>query len=129
MELKITYATNFIRIFRLPIEFPSDYCFQGGHPTLFQLIDWFNPFDQRDFWNDQTKETDGMEKWYLEHIDELIKFIKGKRYFDPQFTYLAITDYGDAFVVNPEGQANKLQKQYELIKNQAIKDRNSDSSR
>jgi len=123
MEYKVTYANNFIRIFRLPNEFPSDYCFQGGHPVTITLIDWFNPFDQQDFWGDKTKEFDSTEEWYLKHLKELADFIKLKKYFNPEYTYMALADYGDAFVINPEKRANELQEQYEIIRKQALKER------
>ena len=122
MKYTITYANNFIRIFRLPNEFPSDYCFQGGHPVTIQLVDWFNPFDPQDLWEDKTKESDGTEEWYLKHVEELRNFIKAKLYFHAEYTYIALADYGDIFVINPELRAGKLQEQYEIIRKQALEE-------
>lgn len=122
MKYKATYANNFIRIFQLPNEFPSDFCFQGGHPVLIILVDWFNPFDPQDFWGDKIKEFDSTEEWYLSHLKELKDYIKKKTYFNPEYTYMALTDYGDAFVINPEKRADELQEQYERIREQALKE-------
>ena len=116
MRFKVTEAHNFIRIFRLPEEFPSDYCFAGGHPVTIQIVDWFNPFPQVDFWDDKPKEFNSTERWYQEHVEKLKDFIKEKRYFKPEYTYMALTDYGDAFVINPEKRANELQEQLDAIK-------------
>jgi hypothetical protein len=52
MKLIITEATNFLRVFRLPNNFPSGYCFGGGYPVTMQLVDWFNAFPQEDFWKE-----------------------------------------------------------------------------
>lgn len=80
---------------------------------MITLIDWFNPFNQQDFWEDKAKEFDSTEEWYLKHLKELADFIKSKKYFNPEYTYMALADYGDAFVINPEKRANELQEQYE----------------
>lgn len=121
MKWKITYITNFLRLFRLPKVFPSDYCFGGGHPTTFVLVDWFNPFPEQDFWGDKTKEFDKSDAKYLKHIEELKDFIKEKKYFNPKYTYLVLTDYGDVFLVNPEERMDELQKQYEISRERALK--------
>lgn len=113
MKFKITYATNFLRVFRLPDELPTDYCFGGGHPAIFVMVDWFNPFPQQDFWNGETKKFNQEDADYLKRIDELKEFIKGKRYFNSAHTYMVLTDYGDIFLVNPEKRAKELQKQHE----------------
>lgn len=107
---KITDATNFLRLFRLPETFPKGYCFGGGYPTAFQLVDWFNPFDQQDFWKFEIKEFDEADPEYLKHIEELKDFIKGKKYFNSNYTYMALTDYGDIFLINPEKRRDDLQK-------------------
>lgn len=88
-EFKINQMNNFMRIFRLPTDFPSDYCFSGGHPVEFQLVDWFNPI-----------EPDTLKKVDLSKHREMIReFVRGKVYFDPSVKYLAIADYGDAFLI------------------------------
>ena len=111
MKFRVTEATNFVRIFRLPNKFPSGYCFGGGHPTSFQLVDWFNPFSQEDFWDNAAKDIDSGELSYIKHIQRLKEFIKEKKYFNAQCTFMALTDYGDVFLINPEKRANELQRQ------------------
>lgn len=123
MKFKITYATNFMRIFWLPNEFPSGFCFGGGFPVAIRIVDWFNPFDQQDFWGDKTKEFDAADEEYLKHIEGLKIFIKEKRYFDSHYTYMALTDYGDAFIINPEKRAGELEEEYNnIVKRSKIMD-------
>lgn len=119
MKFKVTEAHNLLRVFRLSPEFPEDYCFQGGHPVVFMIVDWFNAFSPEDFWsNKKVKEFESTEEWYLEHVEKLKAFIKIKKYFNPEFTYMVLTDYGDVFLVNPELRAEKLQQQMDEIKQQ-----------
>ena len=43
MKYKVDGWNNFCRIFELPETYPKEYCFGGGHPVSFQMVDWFNP--------------------------------------------------------------------------------------
>jgi len=115
-DIKVTYATNFLRVFRLPEKFPSDFCFGDGHPTNFQLVDWFNPFDQLELTNiNSNKEFNSASYEYQKHIEKLRTFIKEKKYFNSAYTYMVLTDYGDVFLVNPEKKADELQKEFEAL--------------
>jgi hypothetical protein len=116
MKFRVTTATNFLRVFCLPKEFPTAYCFGGGHPVIFQNVDWFNAFPQEDFWDNKTKEFESTEEWYLEHVESLREFITKKKYFNPSKTYMILTDYGDVFIINPRLRANMLECQLEDIK-------------
>ena len=116
MEYEITGATNFLRVFRLPQEFPSEYCFGGGHPATFVLVDWFNAFPPTDFWEEKVKKFNSSDSEYTKRIEELKNFIKGKKYFVPIHTYMVLTDYGDVFLVNPEKRARELQKEMDVMK-------------
>lgn len=117
MTYKITEATNFIRIFRLPKEFPSGYCFDGGHPACFQLVDWFNPFDSTKFWEVAALEFEENDAAYIEHINGIKEFIAEKEYAKTNNdVFLAITDYGDAFLVNPERKTKLLKLQLAVVK-------------
>ncbi|MDD5053470.1 MAG: hypothetical protein PHO27_12115 [Sulfuricurvum sp.] len=95
----VTEATNFMRVFRLPLQYPEGFCFNGGYPVEIQLVDWFNPFNPEDFWGEKTKELTptGMEA----HRNLLRDFIKAKGYVKQftGYTFLAIADYGDAFLI------------------------------
>lgn len=105
MKFRITDDDNFLRVFRLPNDYPSDFCFQGGHPVMIELVDWFNPFPVAEFYGGKVKEFENTEAWYLKRIEELKQYIKGKVYFKPEYSYLVLTNYGDAFVVNPQLEA------------------------
>ncbi len=117
MKFKVTEATNFVRVFKVPDEFSSEYCFGGQeHLSEFFIIDWFNPFDQQDFWEKDAYEVDTTDSKFVAHIEKMRKFIKGKQYFDPSNTYMAMTDYGYVFIINPEKRALGLEKQMTEIK-------------
>ncbi|MFA5394386.1 MAG: hypothetical protein WC346_00020 [Methanogenium sp.] len=98
MNLSVTYDTNFIRIFRLPTEYPKGFCFGGGYPVQMQLVDWFNPLPPLAF--DSKPRTLKIEH-REEIVDKLREFIREKPYFKdyPDHKFLAITDYGEAFIV------------------------------
>ena len=87
---EITSENNFIRVFRLPELFPPDfYCFGGGKEVGFWLVDWFNPVPDAMIENFNTEK----------HREMIREFIKGKIYYDPNYKFLAITDYGEAFLI------------------------------
>ncbi len=119
MKWTITDVTNFLRIFQLPDSFPEDFCFAGGRPSTFTLVDWFNAFPQEDFWGDKTKEFDSADEKYRLHIEKLKEYIKGKKYYHPEYTYMVLTDYGDVFLVNPEKRACSLQFEYKVVRKKA----------
>ena len=97
MELTISETQNFMRIFQVPVEFPEGYCFQGGKPTTFLLVDWFNPIEQDKFWSGKTVTLNAEE---IETHHKMARdFIKGKTYYNPHYKYLALTDYNDAFFI------------------------------
>ena len=110
----ITEATNFLRVFRLPDKFSSAFCFGGGISTEFTMVDWFNAHNQQYFWKNEEIEV-GEEK-----RTEIIEFVKLKTYFKREHTYLVITDYGDAFIINPELKYNQLNAELKAIKEQAL---------
>jgi hypothetical protein len=95
----ITEETNFMRVFRLPLEYSRGFCFGGGYSVEIQLVDWFKPFEPQDFWYHKQKELtqDEMET----HRNLIRDFIKPKVYVKnfPGHQFLAITDYGDAFII------------------------------
>ena len=92
MKTQVTERNNFMRIFRIPNQFPSDFCFGGGHPVNFQIVDWFNPIPQEELLSGKAKT---LEK-YRRGIRE---FIKVKNYYDPAFKFLALSDYDDVFLI------------------------------
>ena len=51
MKFKITSDNNFLRVFKLPTKFSSEYCFGGGIPHEFVMVNWLNvisPFEISD---------------------------------------------------------------------------------
>lgn len=77
-------------VYRLPAKLTHGYCFDGGHPIAFQNVDWFDA---------PIKATH----------DDLLTFIKTKRYFDPAARFLVLADSPDlTFVIEPQatGAAN-----------------------
>ena len=89
VEMEITERNNFMRIFRIPHEFPSDFCFGGGHPVEFQLVDWFQPVP-----SEMVEDFDA-EK----HRGFIRDFIETKAYIKSNYQYLALADYGDVFLI------------------------------
>ena len=85
---EITSENNFIRIFRLPELLPPGfYCFGGGKKVVFWIVDWFS------------LDPDLLIKTEERRRDTIREFIKGKVYYDPNSKFLAITDYGEAFLI------------------------------
>jgi hypothetical protein len=115
----VTEGTNFVRIFRLPKEYPSGYCFGGGYPVRIQLIDWFNMFDNQDFWKQEEKQIETSSADYQKYINDMREALQKKIYFNADFDYLAITDYGDAFIINPERRAKILNEKMAELKHAA----------
>jgi len=116
MKYIITEATNFLRIFRLPTQYPSGYCFGGGHPVKIQLVDWYNAVEPSKLWETPSIEYDAASVEYEQFIVKHKQYITQKAYFKETSDYLVITDYGDAFLVNPESRCRALEHQLELIK-------------
>jgi hypothetical protein len=95
--MKVTADTNFLRLFEMPQKFPSGFCFGGGYPVRFQMVDWFGPIDPQLFW--EKKEIDLDSDLNARKQEQLRTFIKEKLYYKLECKYLAITDYGDAFII------------------------------
>jgi hypothetical protein len=85
---------NFVRIFVLPPGFSGDFCFQGPIPTTFGMVDWFYPHDQFSHFP-IVLEGEDLDA----HRKSMREFIKLKPYYNPKYKYIAITEYGDAFMI------------------------------
>lgn len=93
----ITQNSNFMRIFQLPPTLPTDFCFSGGIPCEFVMVDWFNPYSTTEVKpNSYVEVTPELEK---KLVESLRKFIKGKVYYKPNRKYIAISDFGLAFTI------------------------------
>ena len=87
MKYKVDNETNFCRVFKLPENYPSQFCFGGGIPVEFKMVDWFNPV-RRD-----------KDEISLEELQEnLIPFLKDKNYIEEKAIYLVLCDFGASFI-------------------------------
>lgn len=94
-QMEVTSEQNFCRVFELPDQYPEGFCFGGGKPVTMVMVDWFNPINPQDFWNEEsTAEVD-----WSETEAKLKKFISGKQYVRSGKKYLVITDFGKALVI------------------------------
>jgi hypothetical protein len=87
---KITRDKNFIRIFEIPDKISSAFCFSGGIPVTFLMVDWFYPIPQDDF------ET-GLKDWNYYKL-QLEMFLSEKSYIKQSKKYLCLTDFGESFI-------------------------------
>jgi len=72
-----------VHVYRLPAKLTNGYCFDGGHPIVFLNVDWFDAV-------------------ISEGRDPLVKFIKGKRYFDQRGRFLVLASHPDlTFTIDP----------------------------
>ena len=62
MNYKVDSWNNFCRVFMLPEEYPEDFCFNGGHPVNFQMVDWFNPVAHDDLFLPAISKEEWIEK-------------------------------------------------------------------
>lgn len=111
MKYKVDGWNNFCRVFELPDEYPEGYCFDGGHPVNFQLVDWFNPVADvrmaavsKEVWVQEVGEIQEKEVELAELIESLTPFLAGKCYTKEHRQYLVMCDFGATFLftLNPE---------------------------
>lgn len=97
--IKIPSHKNFCRVFELPLDYPHDFCFGGGHTVAFRMVDWFEPIPMEDIHNSE----DGYFDWDY-YVPKLKEFLKVKNYIRPTRQYIAITDFGESFIFTGEGE-------------------------
>ena len=88
----VTHDNNFCRVFELPDSFPVEFCFGGGHPVEFKIVDWFQPVP----WDHL--HTGKLLAW-PEYEVLLRKFLKKKLYYDPDKKYILITNFNKCFLL------------------------------
>ena len=112
MNYQVNGFNNFCRVFQLPTKYPEGYCFGGGLPTTFVMVDWFNPVTGLPQWGisennyyklikigelvddgSHTKEVDSNELQ-----KSLTDFLVQKKYIKEESKYLVITDFGMSFI-------------------------------
>lgn len=97
----IKLTDNFCRVFELPLQLSEDFCFGRSIAHEFHMVDWFYPVDTL---FDEVK-TSGELRAYVNLTrleDKLRDHIENKSYYDPQKSYLVLTDFEFAFVIKPK---------------------------
>ncbi len=111
MKYKVNGFNNFCRVFQMPTSYPKGYCFGGGLPATFMMVDWFNPVTGLPQWSISEKTYNELvEKGEIEDSEdhkkevdpselqnELTDFLKQKNYVIEGQTYLVICNFGFAF--------------------------------
>ncbi|MCK4814921.1 hypothetical protein KA005_04050 [bacterium] len=104
MIYKVDGWNNFCRVFELPSEYPKGFCFDGGKPTIFKMIDWFNPVSglgtpacSKEVWQKEVGEIEAKEVNIDTLSGELIPWLKEKQYVVKGMKYLVICDFGATF--------------------------------
>jgi hypothetical protein len=83
----MTNEENFCRVFALPEEYPSGFCFGGGRPVTMMMVDWFQPLDPENL----------EEPWEVVRAN-LLKFLAQKQYIQKGREYLVLTDFHESLV-------------------------------
>lgn len=103
MKYKVDGWNNFCRVFELPLNFPSDFCFNGGIPVQFKMVDWFNPVSgipqpavSKEVWRDKVGEIKVEEVEISELENTIIPFLKQKQYVKIGRSYLVLYNFGGA---------------------------------
>ncbi len=103
MDFEVDGWNNFCRVFELPEQYPNGFCFGGGRPVNFQMVDWFNPVRDisqpavsKDVWREKVGEIE-VKKVTTEHLEkELIPWLRDKPYVKPGKEYLVLCNFGAA---------------------------------
>ena len=105
---KVDSWNNFCRVFQVPKKFSSDFCNQAI-PTIFMMVDWFNPISHKDLFTPGISKEDWIKKYKVTREDlqidinidvlevQLTQFIEHKNYIKPHNKYIIICDFGYTF--------------------------------
>lgn len=104
MKFEVDGWNNFCRVFELPENYPSGYCFGDGLPTVFTMVDWFIPISglpqptvSKERWQKKIGEIDIKIVDQDAVVKDLLDFLRDKRYVKRMKTYLVICNFGMAF--------------------------------
>jgi hypothetical protein len=104
MNYEVDGWNNFCRVFELPEEFSSEFCFGGGHPTNFQMVDWFYPVPNvsmagcsKETWREKVGEIEITTIELETLITDMVPFLLEKRYVKQGRKYLVLCDFGASF--------------------------------
>ena len=105
MKYNVDGWNNFCRVFLLPESYPEEFCFGGGHPVNFLMVDWFNPVPDigqpavsKEVWREKVGEIKITEIDIDELSAAIIPWLKMKQYTHPGRDYLVLCDFGAAFI-------------------------------
>lgn len=104
MKYEVDMWNDFCRVFELPKKFSGEYCFGGGIPTNFQMVDWFCPVGMgqpavtKEVWRKEVGPIEIREINHKEYKDKLTEFLKNKIYVKEGRAYLLLTDFGMTFI-------------------------------
>ena len=96
---------NFCRVFEIPEKFSNQYCFGGGIPTTFKMVDWFNPVSgldspavTKEVWREKVGKIESVQISSDELYFKLKDFLLNKKYVQENRFYILITDFGASFI-------------------------------
>lgn len=105
MKYTVDGWNNFCRVFELPERFSSNFCFGGGIPTNFSMVDWFNPIPDvgqptvsKEVWRERVGEIPVKKITHEELFSFLVPWLRQKAYIKPHRKYLIICDFGACFM-------------------------------
>lgn len=115
MKYKVDGWNNFCWVFELPDKFPNDYCFDGGIPVLWQMVDWFNPIEgvsqaavSKEVWVKEVGPIEVKEIDLDELSDKLIPWMRKRTYVSEDKQYLILFDFGASLLFRKEKEPNHL---------------------
>ena len=105
MKYSVDHWNNFCRVFEVPEILSTEYCFGGGVPVLFKMVDWFYPIPDvgqaavsKEVWEKEVGQIVPVEVDLEELEKTLISFLREKRYANPGRTYLVLYEFGGSSV-------------------------------
>lgn len=101
MVYEVNGWNSFCRVFELPDEYPTDFCFGEGRPVNFQMLDCFNPVPgvsqpavTKKIWRENIGEIE-VKKVTIDVLYKvLVPWLLQKPYIKPERKYLVICDFG-----------------------------------
>lgn len=107
MKFKVDGWNNFCRVFECPKEYSSQFCFGGGIPTQFRMVDWFNPVMNlpqpacsKRVWRENVGEIKILDLSYDDIHRDIIPFIEQKKYIRKDHEYIVVFDFGASVLIN-----------------------------
>jgi len=101
MDYNVDGWNNFCTVFEIPEKFPSEYCFSGGHPVTFQMVDWFNPVPgignpavSKEVWRKKVGEIEVKTINIDELYETLVPWLMEKQYVRSGREYIILCDFG-----------------------------------